>query len=915
MERRIYFIAAICLIAVFAVSCSEEDTHEIGTEIFQQDPIFLSVDLQESQPQTSFQTRTTDNPEVTSIPMMNDGKASDFVLTAVTLPHIGNTPATRRSLTRGEAQDALGDKFKVLAYKYPGDEAWDGSQKVAFTETATETSPSVWSFGTNRYWPRNDSVVRIVGISPTSMQGMTISPTAGNSGKPVIQLEVNTTVSLQEDLMAAISPETQHGTLGGRVKMPFKHLLTCVRFAVGNLSTDCTIDSISVRNVAKSGTFTLGESTGWTVDETSRTDFSMKDIDFDVSSATTQNAIIAPLKENGEKETTMLMMPQAFDYDSQVVEMAYTQGGTQYKVSASLKGQVWVPGTTVTYLLSTGADSQERTLLVSPAVIPTKGGTVNFQVISYATQNNIKTALPWHVVGYSIDNGITWHTDKPAECTWVGLATTSGSGSVTGEMGRLTADAPIAGTTVTTSTSTDDPSLNGTALQSEQLNANAQKGSANNYFDLSTHDFYGNPTLRNTANCYVVNSAGYYKIPLVYGNAIKNGVRNEDVFADGVTKKVHDGDMTTPYLKDKATPTNGFLLWQDTEGLVSQTASHTFVAKDDTDDMYYLYFYIPKGTTLKTGNAVLAASTGSTIMWSWHIWVTPVDVYRTVELTNYANFKYRVMPSFLGFVGLNGEMTTYEGHSMLVKIQQDGGKTAILRVTQLSGKNFERSTRGHAVYYQWGRKDPLVPYDPTDLGTAEGYTGTMHALYPTGGTYLTKYTSGSASSIGYAVQHPHEHYYNSTGKWFSGTTPTDLWTTTGDVGKLDGAVIKTIYDPCPVGFHVPASNTFTGFTTTGGNSDNSAEWLVENKTSGYADHGFYFYTNSTMTEKLFFPNTGAAGNATKNYFNVGVSGYSWLAHMSSSTQVQFLDYRGYRVWPFYVTTANNNGITIWAVAE
>ncbi|MEI3155542.1 MAG: hypothetical protein V8S95_10895 [Odoribacter sp.] len=31
----------------------------------------------------------------------------------------------------------------------------------------------------------------------------------------------------------------------------------------------------------------------------------------------------------------------------------------------------------------------------------------------------------------------------------------------------------------------------------------------------------------------------------------------------------------------------------------------------------------------------------------------------------------------------------------------------------------------------------------------------------------------------------------------------------------DNEVVKTIYDPCPAGFHLPPSNTFTGFTTTG----------------------------------------------------------------------------------------------------
>ena len=47
-------------------------------------------------------------------------------------------------------------------------------------------------------------------------------------------------------------------------------------------------------------------------------------------------------------------------------------------------------------------------------------------------------------------------------------------------------------------------------------------GSADDPHDLS-YDYNG---LMNTANCYVVTHPGYYKFPLVYGNAIKNGATN-----------------------------------------------------------------------------------------------------------------------------------------------------------------------------------------------------------------------------------------------------------------------------------------------------------------------------------------------------------------------------------------------------
>ena len=53
--------------------------------------------------------------------------------------------------------------------------------------------------------------------------------------------------------------------------------------------------------------------------------------------------------------------------------------------------------------------------------------------------------------------------------------------------------------------------------------------------DLSLMDIYGNTVSRTTANCYVVSKPGFYKIPMVYGNAIKNGATNRDSYISSAT--------------------------------------------------------------------------------------------------------------------------------------------------------------------------------------------------------------------------------------------------------------------------------------------------------------------------------------------------------------------------------------------
>ena len=53
----------------------------------------------------------------------------------------------------------------------------------------------------------------------------------------------------------------------------------------------------------------------------------------------------------------------------------------------------------------------------------------------------------------------------------------------------------------------------------------------NPYTDLSMVDNAGNERQSQwTANCYMVHTAGKYRLPLVYGNAIKNGAANTSAY-------------------------------------------------------------------------------------------------------------------------------------------------------------------------------------------------------------------------------------------------------------------------------------------------------------------------------------------------------------------------------------------------
>ena len=85
-------------------------------------------------------------------------------------------------------------------------------------------------------------------------------------------------------------------------------------------------------------------------------------------------------------------------------------------------------------------------------------------------------------------------------------------------------------------------------------------------------------------------------------------------------------------------------------------------------------------------------------------------------------------------------------------------------------------------------------------------------------------------------------------------TYANLWSAYNNVYTAnDENVIKTIYDPSPVGFKLPPSNAFTGFTTTGEYvstlSQINGEWDSSLK-------GWNFYTDSSKNKTIFFPASG-----------------------------------------------------------
>ena len=110
---------------------------------------------------------------------------------------------------------------------------------------------------------------------------------------------------------------------------------------------------------------------------------------------------------------------------------------------------------------------------------------------------------------------------------------------------------------------------------------------------------------------------------------------------------------------------------------------------------------------------------------------------------------------------------------------------------------------------------------------------------------------------------------------YGDNTYANLWSADNNVYTAnDENVIKTIYDPSPVGFKVPPSNAFTGFTTTGNNTSTSSEI---NGTWDSSLKGWNFYTDSSKNKTIFFPASGFRDYSYGGALIVGSYGYCWSA--------------------------------------
>ena len=763
--------------------------------------------------------------------------------------------------------------------------------------------------------------------SKNNSNGITFTKPNGTAA-PSIVFTVNKDVRKQVDLMTACSGNVQYATRfqAPRTDLKFRHALTAIRFAVGqNLSFDKTIKDITLKNVLLKSKYTLsnnfdGAGAAWDYSgNTERGNVTLSDVNYktnenansivrDISRYSNSN-ITDPTKL--EDNYTFYMIPQ--DLDNKVTaEVEFTDGS---KITVPLKGS-WKEGTTRTYKLSQNNSSWVYTLnQISPSAVAYDKTQATYQIESYRqAPDGTKQDVAWKVIGYSVDNGTTWTTTKPS---WLkSLSKEQSNGGTAAEQ-------------LTATLGTDIVDL--VAQRNKELQDATPLGTPSTYYNLSNAT--GAAAVQNTANCYVISAPGYYMIPLVYGNAIKNGQTNSSAYISSApTTLLYFGSpaqntdvvlhnfvdhqskpITSPWIeKTNSGAYNGIdgaeVTWSDESNLVELANSPIY---HDASGNAFVRFEVKKDN-LKSGNAVISVKKGTTTLWSWHLWFAPKNALDKITVTNNQGKKYDFTRETLGWKPTEWTGTSYSTpRTVKVKVEQVVGNNGnkqhtTITITQNAGLT-KRS--GTTTYYQWGRNN--------------AFPGTDDAL-PQGS--IVK--GNDQIRMNYKIQYP--NYFFTTNILANGTIAQNdgltkfhyyynLWSMNNRLRGDKNApntieVVKTIYDPCPVGFNVPTNGAFSGFTTNGKNEGPMNVDGTNVKATYDLNSGHVFWTNSSKTETIYFPASGFRNAKDDKINEANNFGDYWSADPQDYNNGCVMGFSYDKVYPLFVNI-RTFGFAVRPVAE
>lgn len=771
---------------------------------------------------------------------------------------------------------AMYNTFSVSAYAYQGEWNETRTPNYMYNQTASK-SDNNYVLPSSYYWPGASYKMKFFAYAPQGNSGYTLSEST-QAGTPLLSVTIPAEVSQQQDLLVAQSDEI-NGDANTAVPLTFQHTLTAIRFVCGSDVQSGTVKSIQLKGVYSKGVYNMGTKT-WSELGTVATYTQT------LNKATTGTAN----EEITTDAQTFMMIPQTLPEGAKL-EILFTDGsGTDHTLTADLKETVWPMGKTVTYQISTTSINWRYSLnhFVPINDWTYEGGSpYGYFVMSYREGHGRREAVPW-TAQFSTDNGVTW-TSTPPE--WLQYPT-SGPGSYI--LGSFKV------------TMTPQEGIIGTQFHTDVLKAATPKGTEATPYNLSNKT--GASKIENTANCYVINAPGVYSFPLVYGNAIRYEKANPSAYTasswakgDNVLKTFlnHAGmEITNPYISKNANcvPAKAELLWQDAPALVTDI-------KYNNDANGGTISFKVNQESICQGNAVIVLKDDADqVLWSWHIWVTDENLEQTVEMYNGEGEKFKFMPVNLGWC--DGNAINYAARSCQVKVTAG----PLSRVTTIGHPAKSISFNGNQPYYQWGRKDPFLPASTQSTVVNKTWYDKDGVASNASPSVADLQTGAAAISRFILMPNVMQSKYASDGVYYN------LWNTnmTKNTITLKQTKMKTIYDPCPVGFKVASGSAFMGFTRTGKKTDASSvngDWDASR-------NGWYLYGNrrSKFGPNLFFPISGIR-HFSDGSLKSGTIGASWTEVPAAGIAGHAMIYQEQSVEPAANNRYRSDGLPVRPIRE
>ena len=418
-----------------------------------------------------------------------------------------------------------------------------------------------------------------------------------------------------------------------------------------------------------------------------------------------------------------------------------------------------------------------------------------------------------------------------------------------------------------------------------------------------------------TANCYVVNTTDANKWYRFKATIRGNGA--------ATSAQISYTGTDIP-ANDRIAPDNAALVWETREGDKAPTLDYVGYSRNG-----YIVFKLGEATE---GNAVVAAKNGATTLWSWHIWITAAFDRNGIKVQTYETRPRNGLASY-------ANITKREFKMMDRNLGAASGTAT---------KVAEEAIKTYGVYFQFGRKDPF----PAAGVMTRTNDADIVPVYDANGNIILKNSNQIKNSaittgidqtavkaqLAYAVENPlvfilRDDNDKTAAYGGDGTNPSYNWIFAAHPAKNDkdgsvpwkasnklwgsglqdektslilgtiADVKKTIYDPCPYGYHMPPQDVWTNFTTitTAYNTGNVTEYNVvaadkynqTNESTGFTDGKFevwgrrFFTTGDAEAagagNVAFYPAAGYRYGYDGHVNHVGWGCYAWSASPYSAT--------------------------------